>query len=80
MSAPGNLDVLVPLLFLDGTAVDLKADVVVFDDDVADAGPVAGFRGWPPQRHQLLQFLAAGVTVPSLSFSPVPPIGKFVRM
>src|SRR5208282_2026383 len=50
---------MVPLL-LDGTAVDLKADVVFFDDDVADAGLVAGLHGWSPERHQTLQFRAAG--------------------
>src|ERR1700686_3271815 len=49
---------LVPLLLLDGTAVNLEADVIFLDDDVADAGPVAGFRGWPPERHQVLQFRA----------------------
>src|SRR5882762_4799523 len=32
-------------------AIDLKMDVVFFDDDVADAGPVAGFRGWSPERN-----------------------------
>src|SRR4029077_209357 len=57
---------LVPLLLLDGTAVDLEADVIFLDDDVADAGPVSGFRGWPPERHQVLQFRAGGgyVSVP----------------
>ena len=32
-----NLDALVPLLLFDGAAVDFEVNVVVFDDDVADA-------------------------------------------
>ena len=71
-----NLDVLIPLLLLDRTAVDFKADVVVFDDDVADAGPVAGFRGGSPKRDQMLQFRAAGADGSILEFQSSLPHGK----
>src|SRR5208282_1917946 len=55
-----NRNALIPLLLLEGTAVDLKADMVVFDDHIADAAAVAEFRGWSPERQQVLQFRPAG--------------------
>src|SRR5260370_34617375 len=69
-------DGLIPFLLLDRTAVDLKADVIFLDNDIADAGPVARFRGWSPERHQPLQFRAAGGHGSALEFQSSLPHGK----
>src|SRR5713226_1560894 len=66
----------IPFLLLDRTAVDLKADVIFLDNDIADAGPVARFRGWSPERHQPLQFRAAGGYGSASEFQSSLPHGK----
>src|ERR1700674_2954728 len=51
-------------------------DVVFLDDDVADAGPVARFRGRPPERHQVLQFRTGWGHGSVSEFQPSLPHGK----
>ncbi len=53
-----------------GAAINLKADVVVLDNNIGNASAVARFRGWPPQRHQMLQVRAAGSEGPVFQFQP----------
>ena len=51
-------DVLIPLLLLDWTAIDFKANTIALDHDLADAGLVSGLDGRPRDGEHALQFFA----------------------
>src|ERR1700740_3701015 len=55
-----DADALIPLLLLDGTAVNLDVNVVIFEYHVGDANRVSVFGRRSPHGNLLLQFSAAG--------------------